>query len=354
MDFALRCNNLKCRAQLTAQAVVTTCSHIFCGTCSHNLGLDAAPTAHRTCPACETSLPNPDDAVSTQLNPTEDYKTSVLSGLSPSTIVECAGRGLAFWSYQSTQEIVYQEYLAKSLTDKYNKLGTQVDKIIHDANTEITALNQKLSSLQIDQEKLQAENTNLVQAFREKSRKHQQTQELYDRLKRKEMTAATQSAAFESVDDVLGNVGGRTSNGRGPQQSLLSRQQGNPDTSQYPYEPNQGFGHQRDGSNGSGASGGGMPPPSLRRPGAFGNHLFGNSNLTPSQHRTQLGSKVQSHLQQNAGHHVPNAASGPSFAASSSQRPPFGGAGSVNRPSFGGYGMSAGLKVGRQHGTRPV
>ncbi len=41
---------------------------------------------------------------------------------------------------------VYQEYLAKSLTDKYNKLGTQVDKIIHDANTEITNLNQKLSS----------------------------------------------------------------------------------------------------------------------------------------------------------------------------------------------------------------
>lgn len=80
-------------------------SHIFCSACSHNLGLDAAPTAHRTCPACDTSLPNPDDAVSTQLNPTEDYKTSVLSGLSPSTIVECAGRGLAFWSYQSTQEM---------------------------------------------------------------------------------------------------------------------------------------------------------------------------------------------------------------------------------------------------------
>ncbi|KAL8732533.1 MAG: hypothetical protein Q9166_002747 [cf. Caloplaca sp. 2 TL-2023] len=95
MDFALRCNNLKCRAQLTEQAVVTTCS----------LGLDAAPTGHRICPACETSLPNPDDAVSTQLNPTEDYKTSVLSGLNPSTIVECAGRGLAFWSYQSTQEM---------------------------------------------------------------------------------------------------------------------------------------------------------------------------------------------------------------------------------------------------------
>ncbi|KAL8757520.1 MAG: hypothetical protein Q9199_002163 [Rusavskia elegans] len=268
MDFSLRCNNLKCRAQLTEQAVVTTCSHIFCSACSHNLGLDAAPTAHRTCPACETSLPNPDDAVSTQLNPTEDYKTSVLSGLSP--------------------------------------------------------------SLQLDQEKLQAENTNLVQAFREKSRKHQQTQELYDRLKRKEMTAATQSAAFESVDDVLGSVGSRAGHVRAPQQSLLSKQQGQHETSQYPYDPSQGFGHQRDGSNGSGGS--------------------GNSNLTPSQHRTQLGSRVQNHLPQHACQHAPNAAPGPPYVPSSAQRLPLGGPGSVNRNNFGGYGMSAGLKVGRQHG----
>lgn len=42
---------------------------------------------------------------------------------------------------------VYQEYLAKSLTDKYNNLGTQLDKIIHDANTEIDTLNQKISSM---------------------------------------------------------------------------------------------------------------------------------------------------------------------------------------------------------------
>lgn len=50
-------------------------------------------------------LPNPDDAVSTVLNPTEDYKSSVLSGLDPSTIVDCAGRALSFWVYQTTQEM---------------------------------------------------------------------------------------------------------------------------------------------------------------------------------------------------------------------------------------------------------
>lgn len=41
---------------------------------------------------------------------------------------------------------VYQEYLAKSLTEKYNNLGTQMDKIIHNANMEINTLNQKISS----------------------------------------------------------------------------------------------------------------------------------------------------------------------------------------------------------------
>jgi len=50
-------------------------------------------------------LLNKDDAAETQLNPSEDYKTSILSGLSPTVIMECAGRGLAFYSYQVTQEV---------------------------------------------------------------------------------------------------------------------------------------------------------------------------------------------------------------------------------------------------------
>jgi E3 ubiquitin-protein ligase CCNP1IP1 len=79
--------------------------HIFCHGCAETLGLSRPTTSNRLCPACQTVLLNPDDAVSTILNPTEDYKTSVLSGLDPNTIMECAGRALAFWAYQSTQEM---------------------------------------------------------------------------------------------------------------------------------------------------------------------------------------------------------------------------------------------------------
>ena len=105
MDAHFRCNALKCRRQLTEQAVVTTCSHVFCLKCASSSGLSKTASGDRACPACETRLANPDDAVVTSLNPSEDYKTSVLSGLTPSIIMECAGRGLAFYSYQATQEM---------------------------------------------------------------------------------------------------------------------------------------------------------------------------------------------------------------------------------------------------------
>jgi hypothetical protein len=105
MEAHLRCNNTSCRGQLVDRAVVTTCSHIFCLRCADETGLARSVQAQRQCPACKAPLSNSEDAVTAVLQPTESYKTSVLSGLDPSTIMECAGRALAFWTYQSTQEM---------------------------------------------------------------------------------------------------------------------------------------------------------------------------------------------------------------------------------------------------------
>lgn len=119
-SLILRCNIIRCRNHLEHRAVVTTCSHIFCTVCaeghgllpgiSTNASLHRASSSHthfnqRVCPACRTGLVAPDDAVLTTLNPSEDYKTSLLSGLNPGLIMEIAGRGLAFWNYQATQEV---------------------------------------------------------------------------------------------------------------------------------------------------------------------------------------------------------------------------------------------------------
>ncbi|KAH0551680.1 hypothetical protein GP486_007104, partial [Trichoglossum hirsutum] len=117
--------------------------------------------------------------------------------------MECAGRGLNFWSYQATQEIVYQEYLAKSLADKYSNLSLQMDKIIHDANAEISLLRDKISTLELDRQHIQRKNHELAEAYRVKNRDHLQARELYDKLKRRTSYSKVQSAALETVDRTL-------------------------------------------------------------------------------------------------------------------------------------------------------
>lgn len=103
--YVLRCNNLRCRETLHTRALVTTCSHVFCPPCADSYNLTIAPGNHiRRCPACDSQLPGPEDAVFQNLNPGEEYK-GVLCGLAPVAMMEIVQRGLAFWGYQVTQEV---------------------------------------------------------------------------------------------------------------------------------------------------------------------------------------------------------------------------------------------------------
>ncbi len=45
---------------------------------------------------------------------------------------------------------VYQEYLARMLKEKYNDVNTRMEKAVHDANTEIAVLQNKLSGNCLD------------------------------------------------------------------------------------------------------------------------------------------------------------------------------------------------------------
>ncbi|KAG8673415.1 hypothetical protein FPOAC2_06858 [Fusarium poae] len=204
MEHALTCNNLKCRRELSDRALVTTCSHIFCVECAQRLGITGQDAERRnTCPACESQLTKPDDAVITNLNPSEDYKTSVLSGLSPNVIMECAGRALSFWAYQTTQNICYQQHLYRTLTEKYSSLGIRLEKTVSDANTEIEGLHHKMSGLAAEQESLRRKHEEISQAYKEKSRKVLQLQELYDKVKRRAELGQIQRAASDAVDHTL-------------------------------------------------------------------------------------------------------------------------------------------------------
>lgn len=57
--------------------------------------------------------------------------------------------------------------------------------------------------MQLDQENLKRKNEELIQAFREKSRKQLQTQELYDKLKRRAMLGQVQNAASDAVHHTI-------------------------------------------------------------------------------------------------------------------------------------------------------
>ncbi|PMD30578.1 hypothetical protein L207DRAFT_473535 [Hyaloscypha variabilis F] len=360
MEHTLRCNVLKCRKELNDHAVVTTCSHVFCIDCANRCQISGQREGQRpSCPACHVSLTNPDDVVVTNLNPTEDYKTSVLSGLHPNIIMECAGRALSFWAYQSTQEITYHEYLAKNLTDKYASLNTQMDKIIHDANGEISNLRNKMSSMQFDQDGLRRKNEELVQAIREKSRKQLQTQELYDKLKRRAMLGEVQNAALDAVDhniqaSVVANrfvdrVDSQNQPHRPPPPPLFSNHQTN--------------GMQHAGLvAGNGLSGGahsGSNEQGEDTWAGFSSHGTGQQNQpiqTPSTHRQRLASGNIPPPRIGQANLPGNGAPGPLGAQKAQHRAsPRQPLANINGNSpgsgFAGYGMSAGLKVSNPAGS---
>ncbi|RIB08732.1 hypothetical protein C2G38_1982405 [Gigaspora rosea] len=164
MDLDLRCNIVQCRKALNeGRACVTTCSHIFCVDCANT-----SFTLALVCPACETSLTENDDIVFADLNPSEDYKSSALSGLRPDTIMEICSRALSFWTYQTTQENCFQEMLYRGLEDKYSELEKQVQVLIRDSESEVTTLRAKVQALQKDMELEKRKTHDLKEQLQEK------------------------------------------------------------------------------------------------------------------------------------------------------------------------------------------
>lgn len=129
---------------------LTCCqSHAFCLDCVQRLHLIRDQPAGQTvvCPACHSTLPRGQDVIVSNLHPYEDYKSTALSGLSPSIVLECAERALSFWAYQKTQEIYYQRHLHNALSEKYSRLKSQFNQTIGDANMEIVRLQKIIDSM---------------------------------------------------------------------------------------------------------------------------------------------------------------------------------------------------------------
>jgi E3 ubiquitin-protein ligase CCNP1IP1 len=91
--------------------------------------------------------------------------------------------------------------------------------------------------MQVDQDGLRRKNEEIMQAYREKSRKYLQTQELYDKLKRRAMLGQVQIAASDAVDHTIqasvtanrfvNRVGNQNQRPQPPPPPLFSDQQSN-------------------------------------------------------------------------------------------------------------------------------
>jgi E3 ubiquitin-protein ligase CCNP1IP1 len=144
---------------------LTHISHIFCQKCAHELGLTSSNEICRDCPACGSRLQNTDDCVLTNLNPPEDYKTSILSGFAPSVVLDCASRALAFYAYQSSQEMYstvstyttenlttcrqYAHHFNSNLSDKYNRKLSHLQNSLLQANSDIEQLTEALKGTRL-------------------------------------------------------------------------------------------------------------------------------------------------------------------------------------------------------------
>ncbi|KAF2833227.1 hypothetical protein CC86DRAFT_279026 [Ophiobolus disseminans] len=303
---------------------------------------------------CSASLHNPDDVVVAGLTPSEDYKTSVLSGLSPTVIMECASRGLAFHSYQTSQEIIYQEHLAKGLTEKYNTLSQQMDQLIHEANSQIKDLQDKMHAMQSEHNSLEAKNLELLNCFKEKSKSQQHIMKLYQALKAQVMASHVATAAGDEAEMTL-----QTARGDRFIDRLPGTRIGTASYSQMELNQQMGGGrsHVRDESRSSGSSGhqqrGGVGlGPSyashLQGRGLGGRMGTGQSAPveTPSNaHRSRLpvlGSTRQNvYLSQDTG---------PPYQNSPMTRQPLGGGVARN---LGSFGLGGGGKTSRRSGGTP-
>ncbi|KAI0154864.1 hypothetical protein GGR57DRAFT_465289 [Xylariaceae sp. FL1272] len=256
--------------------------------------------------------------------------------------MDCASRALSFWAYQVTQEIIYQQHMSKTLTQKYSRLNVDLDKVVNDANAEIANCHNKLKNAETERDETRKRYDELLQTYKEKNKRLLQTQELYDKLKRRAMLDQVQDAAEDAVESTL-HIPHNNSNTEilGSQdQSFLQSHEGF-------YGPSYSIRHeQRTGQGLYGKSQSRAMPHINNWPRTIG--AQSDVPLTPSTHRHRIGEPTGIGLS-----NIPGLVVGASRSPrnQTSSRNPMGPISSSHlrhmNNSFPAARMSSGLKIGQ-------
>ncbi|GAA5856262.1 hypothetical protein JCM8547_000842 [Rhodosporidiobolus lusitaniae] len=173
----LRCNNLRCRKSL---ALEVSRSHIFCVDCAN--ALFSTP---QVCPACETSLTDMDDIMQTALNPHDSYKTSILSGLPPTIVLDIASRALNFYTYQVQQEAAFQALITKNAQERISILEAQLNTVTREANAEIALLKDRVGSAEKDLDLERRRVRELQETHKANAKAYSKLKAQYDKTKQR-------------------------------------------------------------------------------------------------------------------------------------------------------------------------
>uniref|UniRef100_S4RXW0 Cyclin B1 interacting protein 1 n=1 Tax=Petromyzon marinus TaxID=7757 RepID=S4RXW0_PETMA len=162
------CNVKTCRSKVSGYAWVASCSHIFCDE-------DGAKEFRKslTCPACNADVSGKDDIVCHEVDPPEEYKSMVLSGLRPDIILEICSRALSFWTSQIHQEHLFQEYV-NSTNTQMSHVEKHYKQQIQDITMEISNLIQEIYFVKKKLKTYEAQYNEATEMLLKKNRQHQQ------------------------------------------------------------------------------------------------------------------------------------------------------------------------------------
>jgi E3 ubiquitin-protein ligase CCNP1IP1 len=188
---------------------VTTCSHAFCVEHGKKEFKRNAENS-LTCPACGNELRDKFDVIQADLKPTETFKSIVLAGLRPDTIMDVAMRAMSFWSYQVEQETLYQESLVKHTREKLQCLD-EVNKLnLQKLKAELETCKRKIASLQTEYNQKRKQAEDLAARLEDKSRKVQKLTHQLDAQKRKDIRGNYEASNQENCMDISALVVNRT------------------------------------------------------------------------------------------------------------------------------------------------
>ncbi|CAD6912350.1 unnamed protein product [Tilletia controversa] len=223
--------------------------------------------------------------VISSLNPSTDYRTSVLAGLAPSITMEIATRSISFWTYQKSQEATFQAMVLKNAQERNAVLEKRMQSMSMESANEMSLLHEKIADLVTEKRKTK----DLQDALRNATKD-------YDRLKR---SALNQSLANQPRATIGGtqkpasfwqaqSSGQTTDHAVQSTPSRLANNGAGPGP-QMNYTPNHGANHGRFMAGGSASGAGGA---------GFGDH---GDRAAPQLFGHESGSDMRQHGMNAAG-----------------------------------------------------